>query len=109
MTKRIEKIAKKQLDDNNEAVNAICDKYISSFECIRTKYEKDISEANLEIQKILTDVANKDSDEVIENVIDCIDDIDLATERLSILERAKSYLLEEIKERVTVQGLTTKQ
>ena len=108
MPKRIEKIVDKQVDSNQDAVNAITDKYLKSFDCIKAANEKEISEANLNIQKILSDIANRNSDEVIEDVLDNFRAISDLNADQQLIEAAKSYLLEEIKERVTIQGLNSK-
>lgn len=103
--KRIEKIAKKQLDENQDAIDALHDKYVASLKCFRSVEEKNISEANLNIQKILTDVANKESDEVIADLFQNIAAIDDATGNLDVLDRVEGYLFEEIQERTKVTGL----
>lgn len=103
--KRIEKIAKKQLDENQDAINALHDKYVSSLKFFRSMEERNISEANLNIQKILTDVVNKDSDEVITDLYQNVAAIDEATGNLDILDRVEGYLFDEIQERTKVIGL----
>lgn len=102
---RLEKTLKKQLDDNTEAIDACKDKYISTFDCFRSSEERKISEANLNIQKILTDIANRDSEDVISDIYNNLEAIDDANSTLDRLERVSAYLNEEIAERKVVKGL----
>lgn len=102
---RLEKTLKKQLDDNQEAIDACKDKYISSFDCFRSAEERRISEANLNIQKILTDIANRDSEDVISDIFENLQNIDDANSTLDRLERVNAYLNEEVAERKVVKGL----
>lgn len=106
--KRIEKILKKQLDENKEAIDACVDKYISSIEYFKSIEEKNLSEANLNIQKLLTDIANRDSEDVIADMYQNMTEIDSANTNLDILERIKTYLFEEVEERNVVKGLKKK-
>lgn len=106
--KRIEKVLKKQLEDNQEAIDACKDKYISSFDCFRAMEEKKISEANLNIQKIITDIANRDAEDVISDIYSNLEAIDEASENLDRLERVSAFLNEEIAERKVVKGLQKK-
>lgn len=102
---RLEKTLKKQLDDNQEAINACKDKFLSTFDCFRSAEERRISEANLNIQKILTDIANRDSEDVISDIYGNLEEIDDANATLDRLERVNAYLSEEIAERKVVKGL----
>lgn len=105
---RLEKTLKKQLDDNQEAINACKDKYISTFDYFRSMYENKISEAMLSNQKILTDIANRDSEDVISDLFNNFQDIDEANEMLDRIDRVNTFLNEEIAERKVVRGLQKK-
>lgn len=104
--KRLEKIAKKQLNDNEEGAEALIDKYVSSIEFYRKLEEKNISEANLDIQKALANVADSDSDEIIANIFQSMSKIDDAEDNLDVLDRLQTYLFEEIQERKDIKGFT---
>lgn len=103
--KRLEKSVKKQLDDNQEAVDSLMDKFVSSIQAFKAKEEKDFSDANLNMQKILTDVVNRDSDDVIVDLYKNISAMDDANTNLEMLGRIEAFLFEDIKDRKVVKGL----
>lgn len=105
---RLEKILKKQLDDNQEAINACKDKYVSTFGYFRSLYENKISEAILNNQKIMTDIANRDSEDVISDLFNNFQDIDEANEMLDRIDKVNAFLNEEIVERKVIKGLQKK-
>lgn len=105
---RLEKILKKELDGNEDAIQSMLEHYRSCLEAFEKIEEKDITEAEANIQKILTDLANNDPDDVIKNLYEQIANKDNSITNIERLERIASYLFEEIQERKVVKGLKGK-
>ena len=106
--KRIEKIAKKQLDDDPDSVSALSDRIISSIEVYRKVEERNIAEANLNIQKAISNITTGDIDEILESVVNNMASIDASEQTLALLDKASEYIFEEITERGAVTGFKTK-
>ena len=106
--KRIEKIAKKQLDDDPDSVSALSDRIISSIEVYRKVEERNIAEANLNIQKAISNITTGDIDEILESVVNNMASIDASEQTLALLDKASEYIFEEINERGAVTGFKTK-
>ena len=105
---RLEKILKKELDGNEEAVQSMLDHYNSCFDTLEKNEEKNISKAETEIQKLLTGIANEDPDDIIINIFNNIQEKDNSIMAIDKLERIKAYLFEEIQEVKKVQGFKKK-
>ena len=84
--KRIEKIAKKQLDDDPDSVSALSDRIISSIEVYRKVEERNIAEANLNIQKAISNITTGDIDEILESVVNNMASIDASEQTLALLD-----------------------
>lgn len=103
--KKIEKHLKKDLDDNKEAINSIVDAYVSALQLFQSTEEKRISDSNLNIQKAMTNLANADAEDVINEIYQNLCSIDDASDNLAKIDQIRGFLFEEIQERKVVTGL----
>lgn len=103
--RKIEKHLKEELKENKGAIDAIMDSYVSSLGVYKASAEKQISEANLNIQKIMTNTAVADADDIINEMFKNLCAIDEANDQLDKLAQIESMLFEDIPERTVVKGL----
>jgi len=103
--RKIEKFLKKQLDENMDGVNAVIDSYVSSLNVYEKQAEDEISSANLEIQKRMTDLANIDAEAALNELYDNFAKIDEANAKLERINAIRNFLFEEVQTRTAIRGL----
>lgn len=106
--KKIEKILKKDLDENKSAIDAVMDNYASSLNVFKSTAENDITEANLNIQKAIANVTTANAEDIINEIYRNLIEIDDANDRLEKIDAITGILFEDIIDRTKVVGLKKK-
>ena len=105
---KLEKLLKKDLDGNKDAMDSIVDNYASTLKVFKSTAENDITTANLNIQKALTNVTTADAEDIINEIYRNLVDIDDATDRIEKIDQITEIMFEEVQERTKVVGLKKK-